>query len=60
MTSEELRRIVPPDVEGLAAAEARVRELEEAVRELAKGWRWSKSQPDNPIARDAVAQQEVE
>ena len=60
MTSEELRDIVPPDSERLAAAEDRVRELEEAVRELSDGWRWSKSLPANPIARAAVAQKEVE
>lgn len=42
------------------AAEARVRELEEAVLELSKGWRWSKSQPDNPIARAAVGKKEAE
>ncbi len=41
------------------AAEARVRELEEAVRELSDGWRWSKSLPANPIARAAVAKKEV-
>lgn len=39
---------------------ARVRELEEAVRELSDGWRWSKSLPANPIARAAVAQNEAE